>query len=57
MGDKREVPAATLEALHGTEAYDSYEQLYHIDGLGWRGEARMNRADGKSVYILRCVNE
>ena len=56
-GDQREVPAAALEALRGTDAYDSYEQLYHIDGRRWRVEGRMSRADGKSFYVLRCVEE
>lgn len=57
VGDRREVPAPALEALHSTEAYDSYEQLYRIDGLSWRVEGRISRADGKSFYVLRCVNE
>ena len=57
VGDQREVPAAALEALRGTDAYDSYEQLYHIDGRRWRVEGRMSRADGKSFYVLRCVEE
>lgn len=57
VGDQREVPAPALEALHGTDGYDSYQQLYRIDGLNWRVEGRISRADGKSFYILRCVNE
>ncbi len=56
VGDQREVPARALEALRGTEAYDSYEKLYHIDGLSWRVEGQISRPDG-SYYLLRCVNE
>lgn len=57
VGDQREVPASALDALRGTEAYDSYEQLYLIDGLRWRVEGKLSRADGKSFYVLRCVSE
>jgi len=57
VGDQREVPAPALDALRGTAAYDSYEQLYRIDGLAWRMEGKRSQADGSSVYILRCVNE
>ena len=57
VGDQREVPTRALEALHGTDAYDSYEKLYRIDGLAWRLEGRISRADGTSVSLLRCVNE
>jgi len=57
VGDQREVSARALEALHGTDAYDSYEKLYRIDGLAWRLEGRISRADGTSVCFLRCVNE
>ena len=57
VGDQREVSARALEALHGTDAYDSYEKLYRIDGLAWRLEGRISCADGTSVCFLRCVNE
>lgn len=57
VGDQREVPAAAVDALRGTDAYDSYEQVYHIDGLRWRLEGRISRADGKSFCVLRCVEE
>ncbi len=57
VGDQREVPARALEALHGTGAYDSYEQLYRIDGLQWRLEGRISRSDGTSACLLRCVTE
>lgn len=57
VGDQREVPAAALDALRGTDAYDSYDQVYYIDGWHWRVEGQIRRPDGKSFYILRCVNE
>jgi hypothetical protein len=57
VGDQREVPAQALEALHGTDAYDSYERLYRIDGRAWRLAGRVSRADGPAVCLLRCVNE
>lgn len=57
VGDERELPAAALEALRGTDAFDSYEQLYRIDGLWWRVEGKISRADGSSLCRLRCVSE
>jgi len=57
VGDEREVPAAAVDALRGTDAYDSYDQVYRIDGRRWRVEARISRADGQSVCVLRCVEE
>lgn len=57
VGDQREVPAPALDALRGTDAYDSYEQLYFLEGLRWRVEGQISRPDGKSFYLLRCVEE
>ncbi|MBI4467407.1 MAG: hypothetical protein HY656_08300 [Acidobacteria bacterium] len=57
VGDQREVPATALDALRGTDAYDSYEQLYRVDGLHWRLEGRISRPDGSTVCLLRCVKE
>lgn len=57
VGDQREVPASALEALRGTDAFDSYRQSYLIDGLRWRVEGQINRPDGKTVYLLRCVDQ
>ena len=56
-GDQREVPAPALAALHATDAYDSYQQLYRIDGLHWRVEGQISRPDGQTICLLRCVNE
>ena len=56
-GDEREVPAAALEALRRTDAYDSYDQVYVIDGRRWRVEGRLSRPDGQNIYVLRCVEE
>lgn len=53
---QREVPAPALAALHSTDAYDSYEQLYRIDGLRWRVEVQVSRSDGQTLYLLRCVS-
>lgn len=57
VGDAREAPTRALDALRGTDAYDSYDQVYLIDGLRWRVEGKINRADGESYYRLRCVAE
>lgn len=57
VGDQREVPAAVLDALRGTDAYDSYDQVYRMDGRRWRVEGRISHADGKSFCLLRCVDE
>lgn len=56
-GDSRELLARDLDRLHGTAAYDSYTKLYRIDGVHWRIEGQISRADGQTVYVLRCVNE
>lgn len=57
VGDQRAVPAEALDGLRGTEAYNSYDQLYRIDGLNWRLEDQISRPDGKTLYFLRCMNE
>lgn len=54
-GDTRELLARDLERLHGTDAYDSYTRRYRIDGVDWLIEAQMSRADGETLFILRCV--
>ena len=56
-GDAREVLARELERLQGTAAYDSYSKLYTIDGAHWLIEGQISRADGETLYILRCVDE
>jgi hypothetical protein len=57
VGDKRQVPAHILDQLRGTDAYDSYTQIYQIDGMSWRVESQITEASGSRIYVLVSVNE
>jgi hypothetical protein len=56
-GDTREIPEAVLKKARLDGLFDSYAQVYDLDGKRWKVRDQISRATGGTAYTLVCVNE
>lgn len=54
-GDTREVAERVLKQARLEGKYDSYSQVYELDGRQWKVQGQVNRASGEIEYTLVCV--
>ena len=54
-GDTREVAERVLKQARLEGKYDSYSQVYELDGRQWKIQGQINRASGENQYTLVCV--
>ena len=56
-GDTRPLSEKTLRQAQLEGRYDSYAQVYQLDGLDWKVQSQMSYPSGETIYTLVCVNE
>lgn len=56
-GETRELTEPVLKKARIAGLYDSYSQVYHLDGAGWKIREQMSMPGGETVYTIVCVNE
>ena len=56
-GDAREVSDAALKKARIEGLFDSYSQVYQLDGKRWKVRDQISKPTGETVYTLVCVNE
>jgi hypothetical protein len=56
-GDTRELSERALKQVRIDGRFDSYAQLYEIDGARWKVAGKVSQASGETLYTLVCVNE
>lgn len=56
-GDTCDVSEGALKKARIDGRFDSYSQVYQIEGKRWKVQSQMSRASGDTVYTLVCVNE
>ncbi len=56
-GDTRELSEKVLRRIQLEGRYDSYSQVYELDGLCWKVQSQMSQPSGETIYTLVCVNE
>ena len=56
-GDRRELSEKVLKAIRLEGRYDSYSQIYELDGLRWKIQSQTSQPSGETIYTLVCVNE
>ncbi len=56
-GDTRELPEQALKKARIEGLYDSYSQVYDLDGLRWKVRDQMSKLNGETIYTVVCVNE
>ncbi len=56
-GDTRDVREHALKQVRLEGKYDSYSQVYELDGRRWKIQAQLSHPSGDTIYTLVCVNE
>jgi hypothetical protein len=56
-GDTRDIPERKLKQFNLEGKFDSYSQIYEIDGHSWKIQGQVSQASGETLYTLVCVNE
>lgn len=56
-GDTREVSERTLKQAQLEGRFDSYAQVYALDGKPWKILGKVSQRSGETLYTLVCVNE
>ncbi len=56
-GDVREVPEALLEKARLEGRFDSYSQVYEMDGRRWKVRTKVSRSTGETLTTLVCVDD
>ena len=56
-GDTRELTERALRQARLNDQFDSYAQVYELDGRRWKVQSRVSQPSGESIYTLVCVNE
>lgn len=56
-GDTRRLPEKALKKLHLDGRYDSYSQVYELDGARWKVSGQVSQPDGETLFTLVCVDE
>ena len=54
-GDTREVPERALKQIRLEGKYDSYSQVYELDGRLWKIQGQVSTPSGETIYTLVCV--
>ena len=54
-GDTRVISDKELDNLYLSDHFDSYSQVYEIDGMKWKVTNRINKKDGSADIMLVCV--
>ncbi len=56
-GDTRELPGLVLKKARLEGRFDSYSQIYDLDGRRWKIREQVSKPTGETLYTLVCVNE
>jgi hypothetical protein len=56
-GDTREITGEILKKMRIEGLFDSYSQVYDLDGKRWKVRDQVSKPTGETVYTLVCVNE
>jgi hypothetical protein len=56
-GDTRQISEKTLKKVRLEGMFDSYSQLYELDGRRWKVREQVSQPNGETVFTLVCVNE
>lgn len=56
-GDLRQIPEALLEKARFEGRFDSYSQVYEMDGRRWKVRSKVNRPTGETLMTLVCVDD
>lgn len=56
-GDTREITEQTLKKARIEGFYDSYSQVYELEGKRWKVRDQVSKPAGDTIYTLVCVNE
>ena len=54
-GDICELTDKQIRQLKLDSAFDSYDQVYEIEGRKWKIRTKVARADSSTVFTLQCV--
>ncbi len=56
-GDTREVSERALRQVRLEGKYDSYSQVYELDGERWKIQGQLSHPSGETFYTLVCLSE
>lgn len=56
-GDTREISEKALKKAHLEGHFDSYSQIYELDGGRWKIQGQVARSTGETVYTLVSVDD
>ena len=56
-GDTRELSGRALQKAQLEGKFDSYAQVYLLEGQRWKVSGKVNLPSGDTVCTLVCVNE
>lgn len=56
-GDTREVPEDALKKAQVKGRFDSYSQIYELDGRHWKVQGKVSKPTGETLYTVVCVDE
>ncbi len=56
-GDTREISEKALKLARLEGHFESYSQVYEIDGKRWKVNGQTSMPSGETIYTLVCVNE
>jgi len=57
IGDTCELTDKQIHQLEIDGAFDSYDQVYEIEGKKWKIRSKVARPDSSTVITLECVKE
>jgi hypothetical protein len=56
-GDTCELTDKQIRQLEMDGAFDSYDQVYEIEGRRWKIRTKIARPDSSTLFTLQCVEE
>lgn len=56
-GDTRQVAESVLKQARIQGLFDSYSQVYDLDGKRWKVRDQISQESGGTLYTIVCVNE
>ena len=56
-GDTRELTRRVLKQAQLEGKFDSYSQVYDLDGQRWKIQGQVSQPNGETVYTLVAVEE
>lgn len=56
-GDTRELSERALKQAQLEGKFDSYSQLYELDGQRWKIQGRVSQPNGETLFTLVSVEE